>query len=150
MAAMHRRTNPYVASGYPVRVSRIGAINIIIASQSAAVQFGDRGETCADLQAIAVQRQSDHASAGDVYFEAYSIFSRPLPRLIDPDYDQKQIVELKRINLSPHITVGSIRIIAVGSSASVQAGNGMKLSAVSRIKHIRQYARPLPVPPMHC
>jgi spore germination protein PE len=133
---------------YPIRTANIGWITIISAASSAAVQFGDRGETNARLRALALQRQESHSTAGDVFFESYPVFYRDLPKLIDPDYDNGQVLALERSNCSPNITVGCIHIIAAGSSASILAGNGMNLTADSRIKHIRQYPRPRPVPPI--
>lgn len=135
---------------YPIRTANVGTLWIISAAQSAAVQLGDRGETNAKLRALAIQRQEDHTTAGDFFFESYPFFYRPLPVLVDPDYDNNQVVKLSRTHCAPNITVGSIRVIATGSSASIQAGNGMRLTADSRIKHIRQFARPRPVPPAGC
>ncbi|MBD2869520.1 spore germination protein GerPE [Paenibacillus arenilitoris] len=135
---------------YPIRESNIGSICIVSAASSAVVQVGDRGETNARLRALAVQRQEDHTRAGDVFFESYTIFSRDMPELTDPDYEEGRVIRLDRVNCSPRITVGCIHIIAAGSAASVLAGNGMRLTADSKIKHIRQYPRPRPYPPAGC
>lgn len=135
---------------YPVRTANIGALCITSAASSAIVQIGDRGVTTARLRSLSVQRQEDHRTAGDVYFESYRIFSRPLPALYDPDYDHGQVIQLNRIHACPNITVGNIRVIAAGSAASIQAGNGMRIISDSRIKHIRQYPRPKPIPPVGC
>ncbi|WP_028610406.1 spore germination protein GerPE [Paenibacillus harenae] len=133
---------------YPIRTANIGSVCIISAASSAVVQFGDRGETNARLRALALQRKEDHTTAGDVFFESYTVFYRDMPKLIDPDYDSGQVLALERSNRSPHINVGCIHIIAAGSSSSILAGNGMNLTADSRIKHIRQYPRPRPLPPI--
>jgi spore germination protein PE len=136
--------------GYPIRTSNVGFVLVISASQSAIVQFGDRAETNAKLRAIALQRQEDHLTAGNVFFESYPFFSRRLPELNDPDFDNGQVLQLNRTNCYPNINVGFIHLIAASSSASVQVGNGMCLRGESRIKHIRQYPRPKPVPPVGC
>lgn len=144
------RTNNRSGETFPIRTANIGTLFILSAASSAAIQLGDRGETTAHIRGLAVQRQEDHTSAGDVFFESYEIFDRPLPVLVDPDYDNGQVIQLNRTNCAPYITVGSICIIAAGSAASIQAGNGMRLRAESRIQHIRQYPRPRPVPPVGC
>lgn len=136
--------------GFPIRTAYVGSVCIISASQSAIVQFGDRAETNAKLRALALQRQEDHLTGGDVFFESYAIFDRPLPEFIDPDFDRGQVVQLQRTNCSPHIAVGHIQVIAASSSASLLVGNGMRLTGESRIKHIRQYPRPKPFPPVGC
>lgn len=126
---------------FPVRTAEIGFINMISVSSAAIVQFGDRGEYTPMLLALAVQREESHATAGKVYFESYSIFSRPLPVLQDAAFDTYESVTIARSNSTPRISVGCILITAVGSSASIQAGNAMRTTAVSRIKHIRQYKK---------
>ncbi|WP_243864599.1 spore germination protein GerPE [Paenibacillus castaneae] len=134
---------------YPIRTAKLGTLYIISASQAAAVQIGDRGSTNAKLFALAVQRRADHKTSGDVFFESYRIFDRPLPVLSDPEYENGDMIQIERIHCSPYITVGRIKIIATGSSASIQIGNSMRYTAESRIKHIRQYPRPRPVPPVN-
>ncbi|MUT66714.1 spore germination protein GerPE [Paenibacillus sp. NEAU-GSW1] len=126
---------------FPVRTAEIGFVNIVSVSSAAIIQFGDRGEYTPTLTALAVQREESHATAGQVYFESYSIFSRPLPVLQDPAFDTYESVSIARSNSTPRISVGCIIITAVGSSASLQAGNAMRTMAVSRIKHIRQYKK---------
>ncbi|MGO4374698.1 spore germination protein GerPE [Paenibacillus sp. MCAF20] len=135
---------------FPIRTARIGAVYLIDVSLSAAVQFGDRGETNARLRALAVQRKEDHTTAGDVFFESYRIFDRQLPELVDPQYEPGQGVQIERINCNPYITVGCIQVTATGAASSFLAGNCMNVNSESRIKHIRQYPRPKPVPGAFC
>lgn len=125
---------------YPVRTSEVGGIWLINVALSASIQLGDRGETDARLRALAVQRQEDHLTAGQVYFEAYPIFRRKLPVLLDPVYDSGEDVRISRYNRSPAISVGCIRILAISSAASLLIGNSMRYKGDSRIKHIRQFA----------
>lgn len=134
-------------NSYPIRTSNVGSICIISVASAGAVQFGDRAETKGMIRALALQRKEDHTTAGDVFFESYPIFYRPLPVLVDPEFEDGRGVQLIRTNCSPNIIVGNIHVIASGSSASIQIGNGMKLTGESRIKHIRQYPRPSTVPP---
>lgn len=137
-------------NSYPIRTANVGSVCIISVAQAGTVQFGDRAETNGLIRALALQRQEDHTTAGDVFFESYPLFFRPLPVLVDPVFENGQGVQLMRTNCSPNIIVGNIQVIAAGSSASIQIGNGMKLTGESRIKHIRQYPRPKPVPPVGC
>lgn len=145
---MKMEINPLPCDIYPIRTAKIGAIVIISASQAAAIQMGDRGATNAKLRALALQRQEDHLTSGDVFFESYRIFDRPFSVLTDSEFDNGEVVHINRINALPYITVGYIRVIATGSAASIQAGNGMRYTGESRIKHIRQYPRPKPYPPV--
>lgn len=131
-----------------VRTAHIGVYLLTSIAQAGIAQFGDRCETYAKLRAIAVQRQEEHWKAGDFYFDSYSIFNRPLPKLKDPQYENGKGVLIRRINCSPQINVGSVRIIAAGSSASLLAGNSMRYTGESRIKHIRQYKISKPYPPI--
>ncbi|WP_182914207.1 spore germination protein GerPE [Paenibacillus sp. 1011MAR3C5] len=126
---------------HPTRTSQVGAICIISASSSTAIQFGDRCRTDARLLALAVQRKEDHATSGDVYFESYRIFSRPAPILIDPAFDEGRVLRMSRTNCEPCIRVGFIRVIAAGNSTSIHIGNGHCVTGNSRIKHIRQYPK---------
>ncbi|WP_165861219.1 spore germination protein GerPE [Paenibacillus paeoniae] len=126
---------------HPTRTSQIGAICIISASSSTAIQFGDRCRTDARLMALAVQRKEDHAKSGDVYFESYRIFSRPNPILIDPEFDEGRVIRTTRTNCDPCIRVGFIRVIAAGNSSSIHIGNGQCVSGQARVKHIRQYPK---------
>ena len=129
-----------------VRTARLGCLKVITIASAGLLQIGDRSETNAVIQALAVQRAEDHLTAGKVYFESYPIFNRPLPVLHDPDFEGGNILELTRVNCSDSILVGAICVIAAGSSSSIHIGNGKKLRASSRIKHIRQFPYPKPEP----
>ncbi|RXZ78301.1 spore germination protein GerPE [Paenibacillaceae bacterium] len=121
---------------FPGRIARVEKIDVVNVSLSGIVQLGDHCEFTPTLKALAVQRAISHEQAGDVYFESYAIFTRPLPELPCGNQD----VHMSRCNVRPDITVGSIHILGVGSAALLQAGNGCLVRAESRIKHIRQYA----------
>ncbi|MFD0958668.1 spore germination protein GerPE [Paenibacillus chungangensis] len=124
---------------YAVRTAKIGAVCIISAATASVVQFGDRGDTYANLRALAVQRAENHITAGEAYFESYDIFRRPLPYLIDQLHDTGQLIQTERFNHCPDITVGFIRVTAMGSSSSFLVGNARSNNATSIIKHIRQF-----------
>ncbi|WP_138753375.1 spore germination protein GerPE [Paenibacillus sinopodophylli] len=135
---------------YPIRTASVGTICLISVAQAGTIQFGDRAETNGRIRALALQRQQDHTTSGDVFFESYPLFYRPLPSFSESEESAEQFLSVIRVNCSPNITVGHIQVIAAGSSASIQIGNGMQLRGESRIKHIRQYPRPRPVPPLGC
>ncbi|WP_229750253.1 spore germination protein GerPE [Paenibacillus nasutitermitis] len=127
---------------YPIRVSEVGYFHLISVGDSSIVQFGDRADLNASLRALAVQRQSDHLLEDDVYFEAYSIFSRPRQAYPSLKNFDDGYMTVKTCHLQPRIHVGCIEIIAASASASILIGNGRNQTAESRIKHIRQYAKP--------
>ncbi|MCM3627311.1 spore germination protein GerPE [Paenibacillus glycanilyticus] len=128
---------------YPIRLSQIGLVSVVDVSLGAIIQFGDRAEATPRLNALAVQRAIDHTKAGSVYFESYQIFNRPRQKLIDPVAEAGQDVSIRRINHCPRINVGCVFVTAVGSTSSLLAGNAMRTTAESRIKHIRQYEKSL-------
>ncbi|SFS60914.1 spore germination protein GerPE [Paenibacillus sp. BC26] len=132
-------------SDYPVRVSEVGGLYLTSVGSASVVQIGDRAEVNASLRALAVQRAADHIESGKVYFESYSIFDRATPSW-DPLGIASDDVPafIRTTNLKPTISVGCIEIIAVSSAANVLIGNGLKMRAESRVKHIRQYARSMP------
>ncbi|SFF01223.1 spore germination protein PE [Paenibacillus catalpae] len=132
-----------IQQNYPIRLTQIGLVSVVDCSIGAIIQFGDRAEGTPKLNALAVQRAIDHTKAGSVYFESYEIFNRPLPKLIDPVADAGEDVSIRRFNHCPRINVGCIYVTAVGSTASLLAGNAMRTTAESRIKHIRQYEKTL-------
>lgn len=121
------------------RTSHVGVLYIIGATSATMVQIGDRGETDAKIRALAVQREVGHLTAGEVFFESYAVFSRPLPELSDPAYESGQVLQTKRSNVKPCIRVGCIRVTAAAAASSIQIGNGNRIRGESRIKHIRQY-----------
>jgi Protein of unknown function (DUF2772). len=129
------------------RVSEVHGINVKVISQAGVMQLGDRSESNSDLIAIALQRQEDHPYAGDVFFESYVIFSRPIPAIIDAD-DDDSVVQTYRLNQNPTISVGSISVISAGASAQIVVGRGQVHRSEARIKHIRQYASRKPLPPI--
>lgn len=142
------RINDQTRSTYAVRTSSVGFLRVISIAQAGVFQVGDRANTNSKLRAIAVQRQEDHMKSGEAFFESYEIFNRPLPVLHDPEFDDGNGIQLSRTNCSPNITVGYLQVIAAGSAASILIGNGVNLQAESRIKHIRQFPRPHPYPPV--
>lgn len=129
------------------RVSEVQGIRLLNISQAGVMQLGDRSESNSMLRAIALQRQEDHPYAGDVFFESYVIFSRPIPEIIDAN-DDDSIVQTYRLNQNPCISVGCIAITSAGAASQIVIGRGQTHRAESRIKHIRQFAGHQPLPPI--
>lgn len=136
--------------GYSIRTAEIGIVYVISASQASVIQIGDRATAEANLRGVAVQREEAHTRAGNVYFESYPIFDRPLPVLIDPEGEAQEVVPVERTSRSGLICVGCVSVTAMSSSAILQAGNGMAFTAESRISNIRQFAAPSQRPPIGC
>ncbi|MFC5652174.1 spore germination protein GerPE [Paenibacillus solisilvae] len=127
------------AADFKVRVSELGSLEIISIAGSSIVQLGDRAELNASVRGLSVQREINHEDAGDAYFESYSIFDKPLPAFPAPSSEDDYLF-MRKQNKNQRISVGCIYVIAVSSAASILIGNGMKTTAESRIKHIRQFA----------
>ncbi|AZN42125.1 spore germination protein GerPE [Paenibacillus albus] len=135
---------------FPVRTSEVGGIYVNTVGTASVVQIGDRAEVNASLRALAVQRASDHLISGNVYFESYDIFDRDTPTMntlineldTEPDY-------VRTTNCLPTISVGCIEIIAVSSAALLLVGNGLKMKGEARVKHVRQFSVPTPVPTIY-
>lgn len=134
------------AADYPIRISELGSLEIISVGSASIVQLGDRAELNASIRGLAVQRAIDHKDAGDAYFESYSIFDRPLPSLPAPSSENDQLI-MRKQNKNQRISVGCIYMIALSGAASLLVGNGMQITAESRIKHIRQFAHQVPASP---
>jgi len=129
-----------------LRTSEVQGIYVNTLAQAGVLQVGDRSESNAMLRALALQRQEDHPYAGDVFFESYVIFDRPIPAFVDAN-DPDSFVVTHRWNACKTIAVGCISIISAGASAQVVIGTGQTHRSESRIKHIRQFRGSHPVPP---
>lgn len=126
--------------GYPIRTSELGTLFLNSATDSSIIQFGDRKEVNASLRGLAVQREVDHIQGGEFFMESYTIFNRPRPSLIEAPGEDSSVV-IRKVNKAPCIRVGSIKVIAMSSSALMLIGNGCTATAESRISNIRQFAR---------
>ncbi|WP_158301744.1 spore germination protein GerPE [Paenibacillus mesophilus] len=94
---------------------------------------GDCVEVKPRTKALAIQRQIANFNANEGSFEAFPIFSRPIPRP-EPTDD----VQFTVANRSSFIHVDSISIISISTSAVLQIGSNQLIDAESRTKHIRQ------------
>ncbi|MBW7474235.1 spore germination protein GerPE [Paenibacillus oenotherae] len=131
---------PYDSEHYPIRTSELGALIVNSISGSSIIQLGDRKEVAAKLLGLAVQREVPHTEGGDVYFESYAIFDRPLPSLIESPAEDNSVV-IRKQNFAPCIRVGGIKVLAMSGTALMLIGLGSTATAESRISNIRQFAR---------
>lgn len=117
------------------RYTRVGCITINTAGTASVVQFGDNKQAQLTSRAIAVQRSIPVYDQDEARFAAYSLFTRQLPPI--------QTIPLAEFqhNANAPITIGKIDITAAASASYIRLGCGGPLSAISRIKHIRQFNR---------
>lgn len=103
-------------------------------SQSAVVQLGDHANAQLKSRAIAVQRAIPDSVADEFRFASYPIFFRD-PLVLKPC----RPLQFQTLHTASGIRVGTIESLGVSSSSYLRAGTGGTLSAVSRVKHIRQF-----------
>ncbi len=137
----------------PVRTSEVAALQITNVSLSGFVQIGDHSHYTPTLRALAVQRETDHAQEGSLYFESYPLFSRSLPDVCDYPFfrepqEDSEPTGVERIHHQPCIRVGTISTLGVGASSLLQIGSNCSVQAEARIKHIRQFAIAHPFSPL--
>lgn len=102
---------------------------------------GDCVEVKPRSKALAVQRQIADFSGDEGSFEAFPIYSRPIPR---PDPSDE--VQFTVTNRSSFIHVGAVKITSISSSSVLQIGSNLSIDAESRTKHIRQLQHRPPSP----
>ncbi|MDF2716752.1 MAG: spore germination protein [Paenibacillus sp.] len=116
-----------------VRTSAVKNANINSVGLGSIVLVGDCVEVKPRGKALAIQRQIANFNGNEGSFEAFPIYSRPIPRP-DPSND----VHFTVTNCSSFIHVGAVNIISVSSSSVLQIGSNQTIDAESRTKHIRQ------------
>jgi spore germination protein PE len=102
---------------------------------SSVLQIGDSREITARAKVLAVQRQYElfFGNEGNVN---YPIFTQPIRRFaIDTTSSQ-----MNRLNESPVISVGTVRVLAVSTASVVQIGSTSIIDTEARVKHTRQLA----------
>lgn len=88
--------------------------------------------------ALAIQRQTAVFNGSEGSFQAFPIYSRPIPL---PAADDS--VRFTVTNAGRFIHVGAVDIISVSSSSVLQIGSNEDICTESRVKHIRQlHTRP--------
>ena len=119
------------------RTAWVGCVTVVSAGLASAVRFGDLATFTPVSRALAVARELDHRSGGDVYFASYPIFARKPPYLPPVGLEPAAI---SGIGSGTAIDVGSVRVVSVTGASMVQAGTIGTAVADTRIKHFRQFA----------
>jgi len=121
------------------RTSIVQAIHVETVIISSILQIGDSEQISARTRALAVQRQHElfFGAEGERIFP---VFTKPIPRWSSPP----PVASRQTLHQSPVISVRSIRVLGVSSSAVVHVGSTSTAEAEARIKHIRQLADPAP------
>lgn len=115
------------------RTSIVNRLKINDVSLASTLQIGDLVEFKAHSKALAVQREESIYLGNEGNFEAYELFSKPIPQ--PKVYED---VQMEILNRDPYIKVGNVRVTAAASSSLIQVGSIQRIDAESRIKHIRQ------------
>ncbi|MEW5321461.1 spore germination protein GerPE [Geobacillus thermoleovorans] len=99
------------------------------------LQIGDSERISARTRAFAVQRQYE-LFFGPEGEQIFPVFAKPIPRWTSPP----PAAARQTLHESPVISVQSVRVLAISSSAIVHIGSTSTAEAEARIKHIRQLA----------
>ncbi|AGT31023.1 spore germination protein [Geobacillus genomosp. 3] len=120
-------------------VQSLHAETLIISS---VLQIGDSERISARTRALAVQRQYElfFGSEGERIFP---VFAKPIPRWSSPP----PVASRRTLHQNPVISVRSVRVLGISSSAVVHIGSTSIAETEARIKHIRQLAGPAPGTP---
>ncbi|MHC0036756.1 spore germination protein GerPE [Pseudoneobacillus sp. C159] len=115
------------------RTSKVNHLFVYSMLISSFLQIGDSTYVNGLSRALAVQRQAEIFYDYEGEFSQFSIFNEviPLPLITEE-------VVYQKVDMSPAIQVGNIRIIGVSTSSGVHIGNSGQIYMESRIKHIRQ------------
>jgi len=116
-----------------MRISMVKGISLNNLSLSSVMFIGDMAEFRPLTLALAVQREIPSFNAKEGNFNAFAIFSKPIPKPVA--YEN---VDMRVTNVSPYIKVGPVNITAMSASALMQAGSTGIIDTETRIKHIRQ------------
>ena len=115
------------------RISLVDNIKVTNVSLSSIFQVGDSFRLAPQVRALAVQRQEELFFSDEGNFQAYPVFTRPLPKLVSP-----LPVTTTRLHDSRFIKVRNINVISASSSGIVHIGSTRQIDAEARVKHIRQ------------
>jgi spore germination protein PE len=115
------------------RSSYVDNIAVKIVSFSSILQLGDSCIINGLSRALAVQRESEIFLGNEGNFNAYSIFSEPIPFA-----PVNEPFTFRTHNPKPLIKVQKIDVIGFSSSSILHVGNSKHISMEARVKHIRQ------------
>ncbi|XEC93956.1 spore germination protein GerPE [Paenibacillus tarimensis] len=115
------------------RTSKVRNIYMYAVSLSSTFFVGDMVEFRPVSRALAVQREEQLFYGNEGNFEAYPLFSKPIPQPVIDGHISMQIT-----NISPYIYVDNIKIMGASAASLVQIGSSHRIDSESRIKHFRQ------------
>jgi spore germination protein PE len=115
------------------RTSAVKTISVIGVSDSSIFEIGDSYHIKPRSRALAVQREHELFFGDEGNFEAYPIFTKPLPKPIIDEY-----VNFTKFDKSPFIQVNHIDVISISASGVLHIGSTKTIDAEARVKHIRQ------------
>ncbi|MDF2721222.1 MAG: spore germination protein [Paenibacillus sp.] len=125
-------------------MTRISAVQQVIVREVGYSSFlfvGDCVAVRPVSRALAIQRQTPNFYGNEGSFEAYEIFSKPIPLPLD-----SEAVHMETVNRHPIIQVQKVDIVSISSSSVVQLGSNRTIEAETRTKHIRHLRNAGPSP----
>ncbi|WP_332692659.1 spore germination protein GerPE [Halalkalibacter lacteus] len=115
------------------RTSSVKTISVTDVSIGSVFEIGDSCHVKPRSKALAVQREYELFFGDEGNFEAFPIFTKPIPKPIIDEY-----VNFKKYNESSFIQVNNIDVISCSASGVLHIGSTKTIDAESRVKHIRQ------------
>ena len=117
----------------PNRTSCVDHIDVNSVAFSSIIQIGDSTIVNGFSRALAVHRETEVFYTNEGNFQAYRVFTQPLPFI-----PVNEAVTMEFYHHIPIIKVGKIDIIGISSSSLFQVGSSRNVSMETRVKHIRQ------------
>jgi spore germination protein PE len=115
------------------RTSAVKTISVTDVSDSSIFEIGDSSHIKPRTRALAVQREYELFYGDEGNFEAFPIFTQPLPK---PTIDEH--VNFSKYNEFPFIQVNHIDVMSISASGILHIGSTKTIVAEARVKHIRQ------------
>ncbi|WP_157801841.1 spore germination protein GerPE [Gracilibacillus salitolerans] len=114
------------------RTTKVKQIRINSVSRSSLFQIGDAKEIEPHADILAVQKEGGVSSDKGFELDQYPIFRTTLQTIPDPE-----VVVGEHCHHHKNISVTTIDITGISSSAIVQLGSNKKIDSLARQKHIR-------------
>ncbi|WP_100407424.1 spore germination protein GerPE [Bacillus solitudinis] len=115
------------------RTSNVKTITVTDISNGSIAEIGDSLNITPRSKALAVQREYELFYEDEGNFEAFPLFTQPIPK---PIIEEK--INLKKYHDSSFIHVNHIDVISFSTAGVMHIGSTKTIDAESRVKHIRQ------------
>ncbi|MGJ9383421.1 spore germination protein GerPE [Salipaludibacillus sp. CF4.18] len=115
------------------RTSVVNKVHVTDVSLNSVFEIGDSWSIKPRSNALAVQREFERFYGDEGDFDAYPIFTIPLPKTLISEH-----INFTRVNDSSSIYVNKIDITSASASGVLHIGSTKVIDAESRVKHIRQ------------